>query len=299
MVAFPKSVLYGARLDRLPRPGEMGACMNEGCFVKREPIFNVPTIILVLIAVLIGVQGLLDWSGADAASEAIMAYGFVPADVSERLYGGVLRHIVDLALSNPDQAAIAVSAELADYLGSHPSALPISFVTYAFLHAGWTHVLINCAWLLAFGSLVARRIGATRFLILFIGSAIGGALLHLLTHSEDVMPVIGASGAVSGIMAAAVRFAFQPGESLSGFSLNASGAYRAPALPLMQVFRDRRTLRFILLWLGINLATGLAGVPLGLTEGGIAWEAHIGGFLFGLIMFSWIDPPLNTAHLDS
>ena len=273
--------------------------MNEGFFVKREPIFNVPTIVLTIIASLIGVQIWLDWSGADAASEAIMAYGFVPADVSERVFGGVLRHVADLALSNPNDGTVAVSAELADYLIGHPSAVPASFVTYAFLHAGWTHVLINSAWLLAFGSLVARRIGVFRFLILFVGSAIGGALLHLITHSEDVMPVIGASGAVSGIMAAAVRFAFQPGESLSGFSLQATGGYRAPALPLFRVFRDRRTLRFILLWLGINIATGLAGVPLGLTEGVIAWEAHIGGFLVGLILFSWIDPPIDTAHLDS
>jgi len=106
--------------------------------------------------------------------------------------------------------------------------------------------------------------------------------------------MIGASGAVSGMMAAAIRFVFQPGESLSGFSLNAAGTYRAPALPLMQTFRDRRTLRFILLWLAINIATGLAGVPLGLTEGSIAWEAHLGGFLVGLLAFSFLDPPLEA-----
>ena len=105
--------------------------------------------------------------------------------------------------------------------------------------------------------------------------------------------MIGASGAVSGIMAAAIRFVFQPGESLSGFSLNATGSYRAPALPLVQTFRDRRTLRFILLWLAINIVTGLAGLPLGLTEGSIAWEAHLGGFLIGLLAFSLIDPPLD------
>ena len=267
--------------------------------MKREPIFNVPTIILALIALLIGVQLVLDGLGADSASEAIMTYGFIPGDATERLFGGVLHSITELALARPDDAALAVSAELADYLGNHPSALPMSVVTYAFLQAGWTHLLINSAWLLAFGSLVARRIGAMRFLWLFAGSAIGGAMLHWGTHSDDVMPVIGASGAVSGIMAAAVRFAFQPGESLSGFSLTATGDYRAPALPLAQIFRDRRTMRFILLWLAINIATGLAGVPLGLTEGGIAWEAHIGGFLAGLVLFSWIDPPIDTSHLDS
>ena len=267
--------------------------------VKREPIFNVPAIVLAIIALLLGVQFYIDWLGADAASEAIMAYGFVPGDVTERIYGNVLQPLIDQGLASPEDTAQAVSAELADYLRGHPSFVPLTFVSYAFLHGGWAHVLMNSAWLLAFGSLVARRVGPVRFLVLFIASAIGGALMHWATHSGDVMPVIGASGSVSGIMAAAVRFAFQPGESLSGFSLHATGSYRAPALPLWQTFRDRRTLRFIVLWLGVNIATGLAGVPLGLTEGGIAWEAHLGGFLVGLVLFSWIDPPIDTAHLEA
>jgi membrane associated rhomboid family serine protease len=188
---------------------------------------------------------------------------------------------------------------LADYLESNPSYLPLTFVSYGFIHAGWTHLFINSAWLLAFGSLVARRIGGLRFLILFLGSASGGAMLHWVTHLDDVMPVIGASGAVSGIMAASVRFAFQPGESLSGFSLHSSGSYRAPALPLLQTLRDKRTLRFILLWLGVNIATGLVGGPLGLTEGGIAWEAHIGGFLVGLLLFNFVDPPILGDELET
>jgi len=270
-----------------------------GCFVRREPIFNVPVIVLVLIAALILVQLVLNQLGAEAASEAIMAYGFVPGDVTERIYGGVLRRLMDAAITKPDDVSISVAAELADYLMSRPSNLPFSFLSYAFLHAGWAHVLINSAWLMAFGSLVARRLGAMRFLVLFVISALGAALFQFVTNMESVMPVIGASGAVSGIMAAAIRFVFQPGESLSGFSLNAMGSYRAPALPLWQTFRDRRTLRFILLWLGINLATGLAGLPLGLSDGSIAWEAHLGGFITGLILFSWVDPPIDTKRLES
>jgi len=262
--------------------------------VKREPIFNVPAVVLGLIAAMIAVHAVMDWFDADTASEWIMAYGFVPADLSERLSGGALHHLMDLAAAKPDDNSLIGASELAEYLIGQPSALPFSFLSYAFLHASWAHVLMNSAWLLAFGSLVARRLGSVRFVCLFAISAIGGATAHYLSHTDDVMQMIGASGAVSGIMAAAIRFVFQPGESLSGFSLNAVGTYRAPALPLVQTFRDRRTLRFILLWLGINIATGLAGLPLGLTEGTIAWEAHLGGFLFGLLAFSWIDPPLGA-----
>lgn len=270
-----------------------------GCFVKREPIFNVPVVVLALIVVLILIQLIMNQLGAEAASETIMAYGFVPGDVAERIYGGVLRKLIDMALAKPDDMSLSITAELADYLISRPSALPFSFLSYAFLHAGWAHVLINSAWLMAFGSLVARRLGAMRFLILFVICALGAALFQFVTNMESVMPVIGASGAVSGIMAAAIRFVFQPGESLSGFSLNATGSYRAPALPFWQTFRDRRTLRFILLWLGINLVTGLAGLPLGLSDGSIAWEAHLGGFITGLVLFSLVDPPIDTHRLAS
>jgi len=262
--------------------------------VKREPIFNVPAVVLGLIAAMIAVHAVMDWFNADTASEWIMAYGFVPADLSDRLSGGVLHHLMDLAAAKPDDNSLIGASELAEYLIGQPSALPLSFLSYAFLHASWAHVLMNSAWLLAFGSLVARRLGGVRFVCLFAISAIGGATAHYFSHTDDVMPMIGASGAVSGIMAAAIRFVFQPGESLSGFSLNAVGTYRAPALPLVQTFRDPRTLRFILLWLAINITTGLAGLPLGLTEGTIAWEAHLGGFLFGLLAFSWIDPPLGA-----
>jgi membrane associated rhomboid family serine protease len=270
---------------------------KEGFFVKREPIFNVPTVVLMVLAVLVAVHVALEGSSADTASEMMMRFGFVPGDLTERLFGGIFHRIAELSNANPEDLSLASSSELADYLASNPSYLPLSFISYGFIHANWTHLLINSAWLLAFGSVVARRIGAIRFLILLFASAVGGAALHWVTHLDEVMPVIGASGAVSGIMAASVRFAFQPGESLSGFSLHASGSYRAPALPLLRTLRDKRTLRFILLWLGVNIITGLIGVPLGLTEGGIAWEAHIGGFLVGLLLFNFVDPPILVQDL--
>jgi membrane associated rhomboid family serine protease len=109
------------------------------------------------------------------------------------------------------------------------------------------------------------------------------------------MPMIGASAAVSGIMAGAIRFVFQPGEPLSGFSLHKGGHYHGPSLPLVATFRDRRTLRFILLWLAVNIVSGLFGTSTGLADGAIAWEAHLGGFVFGLLAFSLIDPPVRLA----
>lgn len=261
--------------------------------MRREPIFNLPPLIPILIGLFALIEIAIGFAGADMASDLYLTFGFIPGDLSERFGSDVFRALEEASRLKPDADDLLGLAEIASYLRQHPSALPFSLISYSFLHAGWPHLIINSVWLMAFGSVVARRIGSVRFLILFALSAIGAALLHFVTHTNDVMPVIGASGAVAGIMAAAIRFVFQPGESLSGFSLDASGSYRAPSLPLLKTFQDRRTLRFILLWLAINLLTGLAGIPLGLGEGSIAWEAHLGGFFTGLFVFSWIDLPIK------
>jgi membrane associated rhomboid family serine protease len=264
-----------------------------GVVMRREPIFNLPPLIPILIGLFALIEIAIGFAGADMASDLYLTFGFIPGDLSERFGSDVFRALEEASRLKPDADDLLGLAEIASYLRQHPSALPFSLISYSFLHAGWPHLIINSVWLMAFGSVVARRIGSVRFLTLFALSAIGAALLHFVTHTNDVMPVIGASGAVAGIMAAAIRFVFQPGESLSGFSLDASGSYRAPSLPLLKTFQDRRTLRFILLWLAINLLTGLAGIPLGLGEGSIAWEAHLGGFFTGLVVFSWIDLPIK------
>ena len=69
---------------------------------------------------------------------------------------------------------------------------------------------INSLWFVALRQRVARRFGTVRFLLFFAVTAAAGAGAHLITHAGEVFPVIGASAAVSGMMAAAMRFAFQP-----------------------------------------------------------------------------------------
>lgn len=164
-----------------------------------------------------------------------------------------------------------------------------TFVTYAFLHGDITHIGVNLLWLLAFGSPVARRFGTPRFLMFFAVTAAAGAGLHLITHPGELVPMIGASAAISGCMAAAIRFVF----AFQGFGgLGPAGfeaTVRAPAAPLSTVLRDRRVLGFVAVWFVINLAFGL-GAPAGMADGTIAWQAHIGGFLAGLLLFPLFDP---------
>ena len=131
-----------------------------------------------------------------------------------------------------------------------------TFVTYAFIHGDLNHLFFNAVWLLAFASPVARRFGAVRFLLFYGVTAAAGAAVHLATHFGELLPMIGASAAISGAMAAAMRFAFQPGGPL-GLWGGSDEAYRVPAVPLTVALRDQRLLAFLLVWFGVNALFGL------------------------------------------
>ncbi len=110
--------------------------------------------------------------------------------------------------------------------------------------------------------------------------------------------MIGASAAVSGMMAAAIRFAFQPHGPIALWQQKDERAYHIPALPLISALRDPRIIAFLVVWFGINLLFGLGSVPLVGEGQTVAWEAHIGGFLAGLLLFSLFDPVPRTVRLD-
>jgi membrane associated rhomboid family serine protease len=238
-----------------------------------EPIFNVPWIVLAIISicalVLAGQTYLLTDEGANNAF--LYCFGFVPARYD--------------------------SSPLAERLPGGMGAAIWSFVTYAFIHGDITHLAMNSVWFLPFGSAVARRFGNLRVIGFFAATAAGGALVHLVTHWGEFIPMIGASGAVSGFMAGAIRFAFQHGGPLTMFRTDDRAAYLVPAAPLSSALRDPRIVVFLLAWFALNLVAGLVGVGMpGGDAQSIAWEAHIGGFLAGLLLFPLFDPvPAHAA----
>jgi membrane associated rhomboid family serine protease len=171
------------------------------------------------------------------------------------------------------------------------AAAVTQFITHVFMHGDVTHLLVNSAWFLAFATPVARRIGSVRFLAFFLLCGIGGALLYLPFNDA---PMVGASGAVSGLMGAAMRFLFVP---LSERNIDAlSGEGQAPPLlSLAASLRDKRVLVAVAIWTLLNLAFAWAA-PYLLDERSIAWEAHVGGFLTGLLTFGWFDPEPPVHH---
>jgi membrane associated rhomboid family serine protease len=157
-------------------------------------------------------------------------------------------------------------------------------LSYAFLHANWTHVLVNTLWLVAFGSPLAWRFGTVRFLLFSAVGAIAGALLHFAFYSHDTVPLVGASAAISAHMAGISRFALAaPRWGVSG------EAYRMRALPLAETLRNPRVLAFIGIWFAVNVIFGITGAASGVVSGAVAWDAHVGGFIAGLLLFSLFD----------
>jgi membrane associated rhomboid family serine protease len=176
-----------------------------------------------------------------------------------------------------------------------------TFVTYSLLHANLTHIGFNVLWLLPFGSALARRFGAVRFFVFMAVTAAAGALAHLITDEHDPAAMIGASASVSGAMAAAIRFAFVQGSFLSFSRGDADAAAKVPALSLWQALRDRRVLAFLAIWFGVNIIFGIGSIAIGMEGLKVAWQAHIGGFLAGLLLFSLFDPvpPAATRAADA
>ncbi len=128
-------------------------------------------------------------------------------------------------------------------------------------------------------------------------TAAAGALAHLVTHEHAIAPMIGASASVSGAMAAAIRFAFVQGSFLSFTRGDADAAAKVPALSLARALRNTRVLAFLAVWFGVNIIFGLGSISIGTDGASVAWQAHIGGFLAGLMLFSLFDPvPRAMPH---
>src|SRR6266704_2841651 len=170
-----------------------------------------------------------------------------------------------------------------------------TFVTYSLLHANLSHIGFNVLWLLPFGSALARRFGTIRFFVFMAVTATAGALAHLLTHEHAVAPMIGASASVSGTMAAAIRFAFVRGSFLSFSRGDADAAAKVPALSLLDALRNGRVLGFLAVWFGVNIVFGVGSIAIGADGASVAWQAHIGGFFAGLVLFSLFDPVPRAA----
>jgi membrane associated rhomboid family serine protease len=262
----------------------------------REKIFNVPGVLLALLGVFTAIHVLRIYVLTPEEDARILAlFAFVP---------GRFTYAFDpLAVSSVfSRLPTGDDADAARFFLGNGSPQPWTVLSYAFLHSDWVHLGVNSVWLAAFGAPVARRFGPWRFLAFMAITAVAGAAAHYLVHRDDLEPVIGASAAISGTMAAAIRFVFVPGAPLGanlGFGMQADDrAYQQKALPLIEVVTDRRSVAFLVVWFIANFIFGAASVQLGISQSAVAWEAHIGGFIAGLLLFPLFDPPREYPEVE-
>jgi len=156
--------------------------------------------------------------------------------------------------------------------------------THALLHDGWEHLLVNTAWLVIFATPVARRYGAVPTVVLFFATAAFGAAGFAITNYDVPAFLLGASGGVSGLTGAAARFMFQPVLHGRDPETGATVVLGRRLASLSDVMRDPRARAFVLIWLGLNAAIPLFGLLTGNMGVQIAWQAHIGGFIAGLLL---------------
>jgi len=255
---------------------------------SREPVFNLPAVIVASLAVLVVIHALRVFVVSEELDfEILINWSVIPARWAVA-YGGVPADEILNALASGRSDEPTLPLELARYVLAQDAGRPLSGLSYTLLHGSWTHVAMNGLWLAAFGTPVARRCGSLRFLLLAAAAALAGAIVYTIVHPLQVIPMIGASAAVSGMMAAAAWFMFSPPSwMLEG---RISEPHERPRETMAGLFANRQVLLFLGVWLGINYLSSIIAEPLGVTDASIAWEAHVGGFLAGLLLFPLVDP---------
>ncbi len=146
------------------------------------------------------------------------------------------------------------------------------FVTSMFLHGGWMHLISNMWTLWIFGDNVEDRMGHLRFFVFYLLSGIIAGLVHFIFNYNSTIPTVGASGAIAGVL----------------------GAYmvlfpRANIITLVPIFFYPMFIAipavfYLFVWFFSQFLSGLIALASPSNVGGVAWWAHIGGFVFGLIV---------------
>jgi membrane associated rhomboid family serine protease len=250
----------------------------------REPILNLPSAVALGVLALLGIHLIRMFLEDGPDFQLMVDWAVVPARWSVA-FGGVRTQEIIAALP-PDIASDEIMMNYVRYVLGDEEGRPWTALSHAFLHGSWAHVLINSVWLAAFGTPIVRRCGAGRFLVLLAASAVGGAVFYAWMNPFQVLPMIGASGAVSGLMAAASWFIFAPATWHQSGRL--TQPHERPREFLGQMVRNRQVLVFLAVWFAANYI--FAFIPIPGMDAGIAWEAHIGGFLVGLAIFPLLDP---------
>jgi membrane associated rhomboid family serine protease len=148
---------------------------------------------------------------------------------------------------------------------------PLPFLTTMFLHGGWIHLIGNMWTLWIFGDNVEDRMGPLRFLAFYLACGVAASLAHVFASPGSTLPTIGASGAVAGVLGA--YFLLFP---------RARVLLLVPVL-FLPLFFEVPAVFFLGYWFALQFLSGSLALTHAEEVGGIAWFAHVGGFLVGML----------------
>jgi membrane associated rhomboid family serine protease len=211
----------------------------------RNPTHATPVVTLGLIAACFAVFGLELWISIDRGDAALETF--------VQQWGAV-------------PARISLALDRGDYL-SRPI---LGMVTSVFLHGGWLHIFGNMLFLWIFGNNVEDRLGRVPFLLFYLAGGVAAALSQVLIDPHSTVPLVGASGAIAAALG--VYFVLWPGARI--LSLVFLGFfYQLTEVPALIVLGY---------WFVLQLVSGAASLGAATAEGGVAFFAHIGGFVLGM-----------------
>ncbi|RME95789.1 MAG: rhomboid family intramembrane serine protease, partial [Alphaproteobacteria bacterium] len=149
------------------------------------------------------------------------------------------------------------------------------FLTNMFLHGGWLHLVLNMWTLWIFGPAVEDRLGPVRFTLFYLVCGVAAGLAHALANPNSIVPALGASGAIAGVIGCYARMF--------------PGARLVVILPILflPLFFEVHAVVFAMIWFFMQVIPGILSLGSDQAAGGIAWWAHIGGFAAG-----WLITPL-------
>jgi membrane associated rhomboid family serine protease len=159
------------------------------------------------------------------------------------------------------------------------------FFTAMFLHGGWLHIILNMWTLWIFGPALEDRLGPVRFSMLYLGSGLAASIAHAAFNSGSYQPMLGASGAIAGVIGAyALRFPY---------------AWVRVLVPIVFIplFFSIPALMFAGIWFLLQVVQGAGELlnPFAGAAGGIAWWAHIGGFITGIVLLRLLEPARHVG----
>ncbi len=252
-----------------PRTGVCELAWPDPMFPIRDenPHFLTPVVTVALIAANALAWALLQGLGAEARLvSSVCELGLIPGELLQRLPAG---------------AAFPLGPDAACVIQAHPAWHTL--VTSMFLHGGWLHLIGNMWFLWIFGNNVEDSMGHARFLVFYLLCGLAAAALQIVSQPESGIPMVGASGAIGGVMGAYV--VLYP-------------RVRIHMLVIFGIFVRTFPMpaSFMLgYWFLLQLAGG--AVSLGRAGGGVAFWAHVGGFVAGAVLV-WLfqDPRLVARH---